>query len=183
MFLRDSHCSCGHFEMRLTYVGHSVQKLWAFFKEYFIGDTLPLVCLWREVGMGRYYRIITLLFPKGRLHNQSRLFPPFRPFLPFRLSSTSTNTSFSQMVSSLTRVTSEKSLDIDWVTNVTSTTSHPAEKQQLFSNNKSGFGIAAENTLWHNCGVILDPVQRKNHWWKGFRAGGSLVPGDSDLPT
>ena len=43
--LRDSHCSCGHFEMRLTYVGHSVQKLWAFFKEYFIGDMLPLVCL------------------------------------------------------------------------------------------------------------------------------------------
>ena len=34
-------------------------------------------CLWREEGVGRYHYIITLLLPKGWLHNQSRLFPPF----------------------------------------------------------------------------------------------------------
>ena len=169
--LEDSHCSCGHFEMRVTCVGLSVQKLWAFsdapaslalmivclthsltdwskleignfacltvlapplsysirweylsdqsghpggsghnlhnlnfakfsilssasldgfsvlFKIYFIGDTLPLACLWREVGMGRYHNIITLLLPKSWLHNQSRLFPTFSLFPLFRLSS------------------------------------------------------------------------------------------------
>ena len=66
--------SCGHFEMRLTYVGLSVQKLWAFFKRYFIGDTLPLACFWREEGTGRYYYIMKLLLPKGWLQNQSCLF-------------------------------------------------------------------------------------------------------------
>ena len=57
------------------------------FKIYFIGDTLPLACLWREVGMGRYHNIITLLLPKSWLHNQSRLFPTFSLFPLFRLSS------------------------------------------------------------------------------------------------
>ena len=82
--------SCGHFEMRLTYVGLSIQKLWAFFKRYFIGDTLPLACFWSEEGMGRYYYIMTLLLPKGWLQNQSclfRRFPPFSAFPTFRLSS------------------------------------------------------------------------------------------------
>ena len=57
------------------------------FKIYFIGDTLPLACLWREVGMGRYHNIITLLLSKSWLHNQSRLFPTFSLFPLFRLSS------------------------------------------------------------------------------------------------
>ena len=68
--------------MRLTYVGLSVQNLWAFLKRYFTGDTLPLVCLWHEVG--RYYYIITLLLPKGCLHNKSRLFRLFVPFSAFQ---------------------------------------------------------------------------------------------------
>ena len=35
---------CGHYEMRLTYVRLSVQKLYEHFLRHFIGNTLPLAC-------------------------------------------------------------------------------------------------------------------------------------------
>ena len=65
----DSPCSCDHFEMRLTYVGPLVPKLYAFLKKYF----LEKHSVWRRTTLnfrGRFRQILILNQSAGILGAQ-----------------------------------------------------------------------------------------------------------------